>query len=318
MLPGMKKKVVAFGEVLWDLLPSGPQLGGAPCNFAYRINSLGDEGLIVSRVGDDERGHEAARLLAGLGMSTTHLQWDKSLPTGTVDVTLDEQGSPDFHIVPGVAYDELALDDDLVDLAETADCVCYGTLLQRADTARASLYQFLDDAPTAIRLLDVNLRKDCHTPDTIRESLRRASIAKVSDSEADYLNQLFDYGADSLPDFLRRLVDDWELTHALITLGPNGALAMARDVEPVYVPGFKVDAIDATGAGDAFTAGFIHRHLHGYHLPDCVTFGCALGALTATKPGGTGIVTREEIEALIANPGERAVDETLGRTPAAA
>lgn len=306
----MKKTVIAFGEVLWDLLPDGAKLGGAPCNFAYRINSLGDEAWMVSRLGQDARGTEARARLEALGMSTEFLQRDDDLPTGTVQVTLGPGGSPDFHIVPEVAYDRLEAPDELLQRAARADLVCFGTLVQRSETARQSLHRLLDAAPDPVKLLDINLRKNCYSEDTIRGSLKAADILKLNEDEARYLNELVELGAGGLPDFARAVMKQWDLTNCVITLGAKGVLA-ASVAEIVHVPGFEVEVADTCGSGDAFTAGFTHCLLHGKPLGESAAFGCALGALVATQSGATDPVSREQIEELLGTDRPRVVEPDL-------
>src|SRR5205814_7800287 len=130
------KTVLSFGETLWDLLPAGPLLGGAPCNLAYRINSLGERGILVTRLGRDDLGRKASESLATLGMDARYVQWDDAHPTGTVPVTVDARGVPDFTILKDVAYDYIEPTDDLLKLASGADCLCFGSLSQRSERSR--------------------------------------------------------------------------------------------------------------------------------------------------------------------------------------
>src|SRR5262245_54023321 len=138
------KTILAFGETLWDLLPTGPVLGGAPCNFAYRVNSLGDRAILVTRLGRDDLGKKAFEKLQQLGMDTSFVQWDDEHPTGTVPVTVDDKGVPDFTITPNVAYDHLELTDELRRLASTVDCIYFGTLIQRSADSRRSLIELVN------------------------------------------------------------------------------------------------------------------------------------------------------------------------------
>src|SRR5688572_25641598 len=145
----MSKRVVCFGELLCDLLPSGPELGGAPSNFAYRMHSLGREAIIVSRVGNDDLGRRALSILREKGLNTDYIQIDPTRPTGTVNVMVSPKGEPDFEIVPNVAYDLIEFTPELESLAARAECVCFGTLIQRNEQSRRTLYRFLDAAPSA-------------------------------------------------------------------------------------------------------------------------------------------------------------------------
>jgi len=233
----MKKKVVAFGEILWDLLPTGAKLGGAPFNFAYRVNSLGDSGIIVSRLGRDELGKQAWDQAASLGMDTSNIQWDENWPTGTVQITLDENNNPDYFIVPGVAYDNMEITEALLTVASQADCFCFGTLAQRTPTARKTLEKLLDASGEAVKLLDINLRKNCYSTDTITSSLEKANVLKLNDDEACYLADLFGMPSDSLASLSEEIVQKFSLHCCVVTLGERGAFGASADNEKVYVPG---------------------------------------------------------------------------------
>ena len=150
----MNKTILAFGEVLWDILPSCTVLGGAPFNFIYRVNSLGDTALMISRLGRDELGRKAHEQIIQSGLDTRFIQWDDELPTGTVQVSFDEQNNPDYFIVPNVAYDRIETTGELIDTASTADCLCFGTLSQRAAQSRKTIERLLEEAATGLKLLD--------------------------------------------------------------------------------------------------------------------------------------------------------------------
>jgi len=292
----VRKIIVAFGEILWDLLPTGPKLGGAPFNFAYRVNSLGDSGIIVSRLGRDELGKKSWDQVVSLGMDTTYIQWEETAPTGTVQITLDENKNPDYFIVPGVAYDNVEATDALLGIVTKADCFCFGTLMQRTATARQTLEKLLNASRNAVRLLDINLRKDCFSTETITGSLEEANVLKLNDEEARYLADLFDLPRDSVASFGDAIIRKFSLDCCVVTFGERGAFVASEDNEKVYVPGYKVDVIDPCGSGDAFAAGFVYRLLRGQPLKDCCDLGNAMGAMVAAQPGATMPITTQEIE----------------------
>jgi fructokinase len=292
----MKKTVVSFGEILWDLLPSGPKLGGAPFNFAYRVHSLGDSGLIVSRLGRDELGKQARAQVTSLGMDSSHIQCDECYPTGTVRVALDEKNNPDYFIVPAVAYDNIELTEALLEVAPNADCFCFGTLVQRTPTSRRTLLGLLDGSRDAIRLLDINLRKNCYSTDTIISSLERANILKLNEQEALYLADLFEISRSSISSFCEQIIQKFSLSHCVVTLGDRGAFAASADTRGVYVPGYSVAIVDTCGSGDAFTAGFIYRLLRNQPLTNCCELGNVMGAMVAAQPGATMAIPTAEIE----------------------
>jgi fructokinase len=291
----MQKTILAFGETLWDLLPSGPALGGAPFNFACRIRSLGDGGIIVTRLGRDEQGRKALEQIVALGMDASHVQTGDPHPTGTVHVTLDGKGDPDYFIVPEAAYDFINVTPELLELALAADCFCFGTLAQRAPASRQALHLLLDVAAKGVRFLDINLRKDCFFRETITESLTRANVLKLNLQEAHYLAELFEISLASLPDFCDEIMEEWSLTTCLVTLGEHGAFAASADETKVYVPGYEIKVADTCGAGDAFSAGFSHEFLRGKALAECCQLGNALGAMVAMQRAATTPISIEEV-----------------------
>jgi len=292
----MTKTILAFGEVLWDILPSCTVLGGAPFNFIYRVNSLGDMGLMVSRLGRDELGRKAFDQIVQLGLDTTYIQWDEHLPTGMVQVSFDEDNKPDFVIIPQVAYDQIELTDALVDAASTVDCLCFGTLSQRSKISRKTIEQLLERAGQSLKLLDINLRKDCYNPETVRFSLQKADVIKLNEDEAHHLGRMLDVSHRNIPEFCEEMLGKWSLKHCVVTLGEKGAFAMSRGGERVYVPGYKVKLVDSIGSGDAFSAGFVNKLLRGASIDRAAWFGNVLGALVATKEGATSPITLHEID----------------------
>lgn len=290
-----EKTILSFGEVLWDLLPGGSVLGGAPFNFAYRLHSLQYQSRMVSRLGRDEYGQQAWGYIQRLGMDTRFIQWGDTKPTGTVQITLDERNQPDYYIVPDVAYDEIQCTDAMLDAAVQADCICFGTLAQRSETSRRTLWKILENASHALKLLDINLRKNCYSTETIQQSLQQADVLKLNEQEAPFLAELFSLPKE-IPGFCAALMTRWPLSQCLVTLGERGVFAVSLEGEAVYEPGYKIQLVDPCGSGDAFTAGFLDRFFRGWSLRECCRFGNALGALVATQPGATVPISLEEIQ----------------------
>jgi fructokinase len=292
----MKKTVVAFGEVLWDILPSGMTLGGAPFNFAYRVNALGDAGLMASRLGRDDLGRQALDRIASLGLQTRLLQWDDQAPTGTVQVSFDAKNNPDYVIVPHVAYDEIVLTEILADAVQRADCLCFGTLAQRASTSAETLAALLERAERPMKLLDINLRKDCYTESSVVFSLGSADVLKLNEDEVHAVGRMLGLRHDTLRAFCEEVVAEWGLDYCLVTLGETGAYAYVGDGRETYAPGYKVKHADSLGSGDAFSAGFVHQILRGASLHEAVAFGNILGAIVATQTGATTPIAQDQIE----------------------
>lgn len=301
----MKKKILAFGEILWDMLPDKTILGGAPFNFAYRVNSLGDNAQIVSSLGTDELGHTAFAQVVNLGVDTALLQRNDKFPTGTVDVSFDANHMPDYVINPNVAYDFIELNAGLLDAAAQADCLAFGTLIQRAETSRRTLYKLLDAAPNATKFYDINLRKDTFSEKTILHSLNAANILKINDDEVSQLKDILELSFSTFNDFCALALEKFNLDFILITFGDKGAFAKSSRNEEIYVPGYKINLADSLGSGDAFSAAFIHKLLNGASLQDATEYGNALGALVATTHGGTSVITRNEIDDFLQREHER-------------
>ena len=293
------KRIICFGEVLWDLFPNGRELGGAPANFAYRAASLGCRAELVSRVGADALGKEAIARLRESGLETHNVQVDPALPTGTVEISLSPKGEPDFEIIPRVAYDQIEFTEDLRQLAGNADCIYFGTLAQRSSRSRETLQKLLEAAPSsAIRLLDINLRKQCYTAQTIQDSLLQATMLKLNESEVVILAKILGL-PERADEFAGEIVKTSGLTHCLVTRGERGVYARSRTGEECAVSGISVDTVDTCGAGDAFTAGFITEFLSGAGLVRSCRFGNALGALVAGTKGATSPISRGKVEELL-------------------
>jgi fructokinase len=288
------KTVLSFGETLWDLLPSGRLLGGAPCNLAFRVNSLGERGLLVTRLGRDELGDAAAQQLRDLGLELDLVQADDRRPTGTVPVTLDAKGVPDFKILPDVAYDYIAPSATLLGEASRADCICFGTLVQRSPVSRTTLYRVLEAAPRALKVLDLNLRRGCYERGTVMASLEAADVLKLNGGEVLELARTFGLNGGSPQEAARACRATWDLDACVVTLGAQGVYGVTATEEAV-VEGRKVDVVDTIGAGDAFTAAFVVGRLRGHSFQDCCYFGNALGALVSGTKGATSPIGLDEI-----------------------
>jgi fructokinase len=287
--------ILAFGEVLWDLLPSGKQLGGAVANCAFRLQQLGNEVMLVSKLGSDDLGAEARRILTEKGLSCTCIQTDSNYPTGTVDVTIDNAGDADYVINPEVAYDYIETDENLLSLARNAEAIVFGNLIQRNLVSRSSLYTLLDIAPDALKIIDINIRKDCYTSETLKESVKRTDVLKLNEKEVEILSQVLNIPVPSLDFFCMNIADTYQLQSVLVSLGSRGVFAFDSTEGIVSFPAHEVRIADTVGAGDNFTAGFTHARINGKSFPQCCKFANLLGALASSKAGGMPEITSEEI-----------------------
>ena len=301
----MPKKIAAFGELSWDLLPAGKVLGGAPTNFIYRINSFGDQGTLLSKVGNDKAGRDARAALRNLGLSDENIQTDYEFPTGSVKVKIDEQGLVDFNIITDVAYDHIEINTEMIDAFSQADCVCFGTLVQRYGISKNTLRELIHESPDVVKFLDVNLRKKCYTAATLEDSLRMANILKANDEELLIIRDLLGLKNENLHDLAKEALETFKLDIILCTLGSNGAFCLTKDEVFYYDPGYQITLGDTVGSGDAFSAGFIHYFMNGQPIDEALRFGNAAGAMVATTTGATAPISKEQIIDFMGMPQKR-------------
>jgi fructokinase len=300
--------VLSVGELLWDLLPAGAVLGGAPANLAYRVAALGMSARLVSRVGCDRWGERALQELRERDLDVSLLQQDAGRPTGSVRVTFDENGGHAFEIVPDVAYDFIEAQPAALEAAAGASAICFGTLIQRSPASRATLAALLDASRAAWVLCDVNLRPGCYCDETLRWSTARANVVKLNGDEIPDLADLLPAAPRAPRDFVRAAVATWSLRACVVTLAERGAVAADDSGSVVYEPGYRVSVGDTIGSGDAFTAAFLLGLMRGMPLGSAVQRGNALGALVATQRGAMHAVATEEIDALVSASSLRVVD----------
>jgi len=252
----MSFKIVGLGEVLWDLLPSGPQLGGAPGNFAYHARALGSNACVVTRVGADNFGREILRRFEQLGIAGGTIQVDDLAPTGTVSVSLSEKGSPDYVIHENVAWDRLEVKAAALKVIREADAICFGSLAQRSELSRASIQRLVSAAPAdSLRVFDINLRQNYFSRGVIEQSLRLANVLKLNDAELPVLASLFEL-TGSLEQQLEKLAQRFGLQLVALTRGPAGSL-LFQNGQWSDCPSVPVEIVDTVGAGDAFTAALV-------------------------------------------------------------
>lgn len=288
----MRYSVVGMGEVLWDLLPGGRQMGGAPANVVCHAAALGAEASLVTRVGRDADGDELRRRLEGLGVDLRAVEIDPEAPTGTVTVDLDAGGQPRFTIHEGVAWDRLEGGPGARDAVARADAVCFGTLAQRSPITRSAMASLLGlAAPGAWRVLDVNLRQHYHSPAVLESSLARANVLKVNDAELPRLAAWLGLGDEPRVQ-MTALADRWRLRVVACTRGAHGSLVLA-DGRWSDHPGVPVQVADTVGAGDAFTAAMILGLLAGWELDEWHRQANEVAAFVASRPGATPTLPAE-------------------------
>lgn len=274
--------IIGLGEILWDLLPDGKQLGGAPANFAYISNALGDHGIVLSRVGADASGREILEQLKTKKLTTESIQIDAKNPTGTVKVTL-AGGQPSYEIVERVAWDFLELSDDWREIAARADAVCFGSLAQRGDVSRKTIRAFVE-MTEGLRIFDVNLRQKYFSREVLHESMRLASVVKLNHEELPVIAEMFEINGASQIETARALRGKFGLKLLCVTRGAAGSLLIAEG-EISENAGVKVEIADTIGAGDAFTAAMTHGILRDWNLDKINRFANRVGAFVASRTG---------------------------------
>ena len=281
-----KYVIVGIGEILWDLLPSGKHLGGAPANFTCHAWALGADARLVSRVGDDALGREIIELWGGRDLPTDTIAVDQERATGTVSVDLDADGQPRYTIHERVAWDRIDADEAALAAVGRADAVCFGTLAQRTKSTRAAIEVLLAASRRdALRIFDVNLRPPFVARDVIVESLKPANVLKLNEHELPVLADIFRLSgspAEQIAELARR----FELRLVALTRGGQGSLLFADGVRSEH-PGLKATVLDTVGAGDAFTAVLTLGLLQGWDLDRINQHANAVAAFVCSQPGAT-------------------------------
>jgi fructokinase len=311
----MDKSVLAVGEVLWDLLPSGPRLGGTNANFAVACARLGHPAALVSCVGDDTLGVQARETLLaqseGTGFETDLIQITAEVPTGTVSVQLSPEGQPRYGISTPAAWDRIEASTEALAKAAAAGAVCFGTLAQRAEPSRSAIRRLVSASQNAVRVFDVNVRLPFCEPETVRWSLQHADLVKISEEEFGIVLEMIGAAADGVSAAHAATVEALEdagravLAYApdcrmvAVTLGPRGSLLVTREGSHRH-RGFPITVEDTVGAGDAFTAGMTHAYLHGGSLAAINEVGNLCGSYVASRPGAMPMYSGVLLESIAA------------------
>jgi len=280
--------LIGVGEILWDLIGGSEYLGGAVLNFSVQSARLGHRVSLVSAVGDDARGRLALERARDLGLSTRFIRAIPGQPTGIVTVTVDPAGQPSYIIHRPAAYDFASLDEaDYAELASPApDWIGFGTLLSIDPGARRLLEHVIQRFPHARRFYDINLRKDSFTAELVRSLLQLAQVVKLNDAEVALVQQMFGTGETTLEAFCRMYAARFGWQAVCVTRGGEGC-ALLLGGEYVEAPGYPVAIADTVGAGDAFAAALLHGIHAQWPIPRIADFANRLGALVASRPGGT-------------------------------
>ena len=292
----MNHIVVGMGEALWDVLPEGKKLGGAPANFAYHVSQFGLDSRVVSAVGEDKLGMEILESFRDKGLNG--MVETVPYPTGTVQVTLDNAGVPCYDIKEGVAWDNIPYTVSLDGLARQTRAVCFGSLAQRSVVSRETIGRFLDVMPDGegqLKIFDINLRQNFYTKEVLCQSMHRCNVLKINDEELVTISRMFGYPGIDLQDKCWILLGKYDLKMLILTCGVNGSY--------VFTPGKvyfqetpRVKVADTVGAGDSFTAAFVSGILKGMPVEDAHRLAVCTSAYVCTQNGAMPVLPRELTE----------------------
>ena len=287
-----KPLVIGIGELLWDCFGDVRRPGGAPANVAFHADQLGLAGIICSRVGRDDAGDELIGHLGDHGLDTHCIQRDVHRPTGRVTVETTRADQPRYVIHEDVAWDYLEIEESWSERFRRAAAVCFGTLGQRSERSRRTIAHYLQAAPNAVLVYDVNIRPPWYTRERIEWSLQCCDVVKLNEDEVRLLGELLHLSSPSAQGFARHVIEHHDVDTVCVTQAEEGCRVFRAD-ESLDVPGETVDVVDAVGAGDAFTAAFIKGRLSGWPLGYVARFANAVGACVASRAGAMPDVRAE-------------------------
>ena len=282
--------VVGLGEALWDVLPEGKKLGGAPANFAYHAGQFlgSDNAIAISALGEDKLAEETIEALNEHGLK--YLMPRVPYPTGTVQVTLDEQGIPTYDIKENVAWDNIPFTPEIEEIARNCRAVCYGSLAQRNVVSRENIQRFLDATPDdCMKIFDINLRQNFYNQEIIQESLRRCNVLKINDEELVIIGRMFGYPGLDMENKCWLILGKYNLDMLVLTCGTNGSYVF-KPGEMSFQATPKVEVADTVGAGDSFTGSFCAATLAGKPIHEAHKLAVEVSAYVCTQNGAMPIL----------------------------
>lgn len=285
------KIIVGLGEALWDCLPEGRKIGGAPANFAYHASQFGFDSYAVSAVGNDALGDETIEALKANGLKLEMPRVD--FPTGQVQVSLDEEGIATYDIKEGSAWDNIPFTPEIEALAKKCRAVCFGSLAQRNKVSRDTIYRFLDAAPKdCMRIFDINLRQNFYSKEIIQESLKRANVLKINDEELVLIGRMFGYPGMDFENKCWLILGKYDLDMLVLTCGTNGSYVFTPGTMS-FQPTPKVEVADTVGAGDSFTGTFCASILDGMSVAEAHKRAVHVSAYVCTQNGAMPVLPEE-------------------------
>lgn len=296
----MKKTftIAGIGELLWDVFPEHKRLGGAPANFSCHCKQLSAEAYTISCVGTDSLGKSLCEELNNIGVDTSYVLESKEHKTGMVKVSLNNQGKPIYEIIENVAWDFIPYTQNIQELAQSLNAVCFGSLAQRSSVSRKTIQTFLQNMPqNSLKIFDVNIRQSFYSKKLIEESLQLANVLKLSDEELPVLADFFKLDGD-VPNQIKKIQTKFNLDLVAYTRGAEGSLLLNKSIADDF-PGLKANAIDSVGAGDSFTASLCIGLLRGWPLNKINLFANKVASFVCSQKGATPILPKGLIELII-------------------
>ncbi|MBR5748904.1 MAG: carbohydrate kinase [Prevotella sp.] len=284
-----KRFIIGLGEALWDVLPEGKKLGGAPANFAYHAGQFGLDTIAISALGEDALAEETIEALKEHGLN--YLMPRVPYPTGTVQVTLAEGGIPTYEIKEGVAWDNIPYTDEMAEIAKNARAVCFGSLAQRNKVSRENIRKFLADTPAdCLKICDINLRQQFYSKEVLEDSFRLCNILKINDEELVVVNRMFGYDGLDMRQTCEKMVQDYGLKMLVLTCGTNGSYVFTDDGLTSFQDTPKVEVADTVGAGDSFTGSFCACILNGKPVQEAHKTAVQVSAFVCTQNGAMPVI----------------------------
>lgn len=278
------RKIIGLGEVLFDVLPQGAKLGGAPANFAFHVSQFGYDAVAISAVGNDILGDHALKTFDDNGLK--YIIPRVPYPTGTVNVTLDEAGVPTYTFTPDVAWDHIPFTPEMEAVAKEAKAVCFGSLAQRSAVSRETINKVLEATPEdCLKIFDINLRGNFYNKEVLQQGVRHANILKINDEELITVGRMFDYPGLDIEEKCRIIMRRYHLKMVVLTCGTNGSYVFGENGFTSFKPTPKVEVADTVGAGDSFTGAFTASLLSGKTIEEAHEIAVNVSAYVCTKKG---------------------------------
>ncbi len=287
-------EVVCFGEILWDILPTGAKPGGAPMNVAYHLRKLGINPALITRIGKDQWGRDLLTLMNKQQISTDFFQADENLATGVVNAKINLNNEVTYDIVKPVAWDNIMWQNGMGTLISEAAYFVFGSLSSRSEVSRNTLFQLIEKAKYCV--LDINLRAPHYSKDVVEQLMTKANLLKLNHEELKLIGSWYTNAVSDI-ELIKAILGKFNIDKVVVTKGAEGAILFCKDVLYSY-PGIKITVADTVGSGDSFLAALLYGFINNRKPEQALQFACAIGALVATYTGACPDYNPEEINHL--------------------